>query len=164
MIFVSCFCVCVCLQNLLINDHGELKLADFGLARAKSIPSHTYTNEVASLWYRPPDIMLGSRNYSTSLDMWSVGCIFVEMCSGAPAFPGVKDTADQLDKIFRVFGVPTDQYLEKYQSICSFNCESSLLSILSQWAFLICYTNFCSFSYSLSLLYDSFIFSSLSWL
>ena len=113
-------------QNLLINDHGELKLADFGLARAKSIPSHTYTNEVASLWYRPPDIMLGSRNYSTSLDMWSVGCIFVEMCCGAPAFPGVKDTADQLDKIFRVFGVPTDHYLEKYQSICSFNCQFSL--------------------------------------
>ncbi|KAI2804511.1 Cyclin-dependent kinase 14 [Blomia tropicalis] len=103
-------------QNLLINEQGELKLADFGLARAKSIPSHTYTNEVASLWYRPPDIMLGSRNYSTSLDMWSVGCIFVEMVCGAPAFPGLKDTIDQLDKIFRVFGTPSLSYLEQYQT------------------------------------------------
>lgn len=110
-------------QNLLINEQGELKLADFGLARAKSIPSNTYTNEVASLWYRPPDIMLGSRNYSTSLDMWSVGCIFVEMVAGAPAFPGVKDTTDQLDKIFRVFGTPPLSYLEQYQSIESFNCK-----------------------------------------
>lgn len=108
-------------QNLLINEQGELKLADFGLARAKSIPSNTYTNEVASLWYRPPDIMLGSRSYSTSLDMWSVGCIFVEMVAGAPAFPGVKDTTDQLDKIFRVFGTPPSSYLEQYQSIESFN-------------------------------------------
>ncbi len=115
-------------QNLLINEQGELKLADFGLARAKSIPSNTYTNEVASLWYRPPDIMLGSRSYSTSLDMWSVGCIFVEMVAGAPAFPGVKDTTDQLDKIFRVFGTPPSSYLEQYQSIESFNCKCDCLS------------------------------------
>uniref|UniRef100_A0A8B9H2B4 Cyclin-dependent kinase 14 n=2 Tax=Astyanax mexicanus TaxID=7994 RepID=A0A8B9H2B4_ASTMX len=52
-------------QNLLISDSGELKLADFGLARAKSVPSHTYSNEVVTLWYRPPDVLLGSTDYST---------------------------------------------------------------------------------------------------
>ncbi|KAH0508763.1 Cyclin-dependent kinase 18 [Microtus ochrogaster] len=57
-------------QNLLINERGELKLADFGLARAKSIPTKTYSNEVVTLWYRPPDILLGSTEYSTPIDMW----------------------------------------------------------------------------------------------
>ncbi|CAG9855581.1 unnamed protein product [Phyllotreta striolata] len=59
-------------QNLLISEIGELKLADFGLARAKSVPSHTYSHEVVTLWYRPPDVLLGSTDYSTSLDMWGV--------------------------------------------------------------------------------------------
>ncbi|CAG2249650.1 CDK14 [Mytilus edulis] len=95
-------------QNLLISEQGDLKLADFGLARAKSIPSHTYSNEVVTLWYRPPDVLLGSTNYSVSLDMWGVGCIFTEMIAGAPTFPGMKDSYDQLDKIFRVLGTPTD--------------------------------------------------------
>uniref|UniRef100_A0A4W5MJ34 cyclin-dependent kinase n=1 Tax=Hucho hucho TaxID=62062 RepID=A0A4W5MJ34_9TELE len=57
-------------QNLLINDKGELKLADFGLARAKSVPTKTYSNEVVTLWYRPPDVLLGSTEYSTPIDMW----------------------------------------------------------------------------------------------
>ncbi|GBN92710.1 Cyclin-dependent kinase 16, partial [Araneus ventricosus] len=54
-------------QNLLINEKGELKLADFGLARAKSVPTKTYSNEVVTLWYRPPEILLGSTDYSTSI-------------------------------------------------------------------------------------------------
>ncbi|CAG6016114.1 unnamed protein product [Menidia menidia] len=89
-------------QNLLISDTGELKLADFGLARAKSVPSHTYSNEVVTLWYRPPDVLLGSTDYSTCLDMWGVGCIFIEMIQGVAAFPGMKDIQDQLERIFLV--------------------------------------------------------------
>ncbi|XP_028029044.1 cyclin-dependent kinase 14 isoform X1 [Bombyx mandarina] len=96
-------------QNLLISSQGELKLADFGLARAKSVPSHTYSHEVVTLWYRPPDVLLGSTEYSTSLDMWGVGCIFVEMICGVPTFPGIRDTHDQLDKIFKVVGTPTEE-------------------------------------------------------
>ncbi|KAK6632521.1 Cyclin-dependent kinase 14 [Polyplax serrata] len=96
-------------QNLLISEIGELKLADFGLARAKSVPSHTYSHEVVTLWYRPPDVLLGSTEYSTSLDMWGVGCIFVEMITGVPTFPGVKDTMDQLDKIFKILGTPNEE-------------------------------------------------------
>ncbi|XP_064116114.1 cyclin-dependent kinase 14-like isoform X5 [Macrobrachium nipponense] len=96
-------------QNLLISEIGELKIADFGLARAKSVPSHTYSHEVVTLWYRPPDVLMGSTDYSTSLDMWGVGCIFSEMITGVPAFPGVRDIQDQLDKIFKVVGTPTEE-------------------------------------------------------
>uniref|UniRef100_A0A8D2QLV4 cyclin-dependent kinase n=1 Tax=Zosterops lateralis melanops TaxID=1220523 RepID=A0A8D2QLV4_ZOSLA len=73
-------------QNLLINERGELKLADFGLARAKSVPTKTYSNEVVTLWYRPPDVLLGSTEYSTPIDMWGVGCIHYEMVTGRPIF------------------------------------------------------------------------------
>jgi len=94
-------------QNLLINDIGELKLADFGLARAKSVPTKTYSNEVVTLWYRPPDVLLGSTEYSTPIDMWGVGCIFYEMASGRPLFPG-STVEDELHLIFKVLGTPTE--------------------------------------------------------
>ncbi|XP_059090197.1 cyclin-dependent kinase 17-like isoform X1 [Tigriopus californicus] len=94
-------------QNLLINDMGELKLADFGLARAKSVPTKTYSNEVVTLWYRPPDVLLGSTEYSTPIDMWGVGCIFSEMASGRPLFPG-STVEDELHLIFKVIGSPCE--------------------------------------------------------
>lgn len=95
-------------QNLLINMGGELKLADFGLARAFGIPVRNYTHEVVTLWYRAPDVLMGSRKYSTSVDMWSVGCIFAEMVNGRPLFPGSSD-ADQLMKIFKIMGTPNPE-------------------------------------------------------
>ncbi|XP_055330709.1 cyclin-dependent kinase 14-like [Paramacrobiotus metropolitanus] len=107
-------------QNLLINDIGELKLADFGLARAKSIPSHTYSHEVVTLWYRPPDVLLGSTDYSTSLDMWGVGCIFVELVTGLPAFPGAKEADDQIDQIFRVLGTINEQIWPPVQNLSGY--------------------------------------------
>ncbi|XP_038835354.1 cyclin-dependent kinase 15 isoform X1 [Salvelinus namaycush] len=96
-------------QNLLISYLGELKLADFGLARSKSIPCQTYSSEVVTLWYRPPDVLLGSTDYSTALDIWGAGCIFIEMLQGSPAFPGVADVFEQLQKIWAVVGVPTEE-------------------------------------------------------
>ncbi|KAL3309005.1 Cyclin-dependent kinase 17, partial [Cichlidogyrus casuarinus] len=90
-------------QNLLINQRGDLKLADFGLARAKSIPIKTYSNEVVTLWYRPPDVLLGCTEYSTHIDLWGVGCIFYEMATGWPLFPGTH-TDEQLRLIFRLLG------------------------------------------------------------
>lgn len=92
-------------QNLLINVEGELKLADFGLARAFGIPVRSYTHEVVTLWYRAPDVLMGNRNYSTPIDMWAVGCIFAEMASGRPLFPGQSEK-DQLNKIFQLLGTP----------------------------------------------------------
>ncbi|KAG8432699.1 hypothetical protein GDO86_017081 [Hymenochirus boettgeri] len=95
-------------QNLLISYLGELKLADFGLARAKSIPSQTYSSEVVTLWYRPPDVLLGATDYSTDLDIWGAGCIFIEMLQGHPAFSGVSDVFEQVEKIWSVIGTPTE--------------------------------------------------------
>merc|ERR1712023_460758 len=92
-------------QNLLINEEGELKLADFGLARAFGIPVRSYTHEVVTLWYRAPDVLLGSRKYSTPVDVWSVGCIFAEMVTGRPLFPGSDDN-DQLRRIVKILGSP----------------------------------------------------------
>lgn len=94
-------------QNLLINREGELKLADFGLARAFGIPVRSYTHEVVTLWYRAPDVLLGSRKYSTPVDIWSIGCIFAEMVNGVPLFTGTSDDT-QLDIIFRHLGTPDD--------------------------------------------------------
>ncbi|CDQ84741.1 unnamed protein product [Oncorhynchus mykiss] len=96
-------------QNLLISYLGELKLADFGLARSKSIPCQTYSSEVVTLWYRPPDVLLGSTDYSTALDIWGAGCIFIEMLQGTPAFPGVADVFEQLQNVWTVVGVPTEE-------------------------------------------------------
>ncbi len=77
---------------MLLNREGELKLADFGLARAFGIPVRSYTHEVVTLWYRAPDVLLGSRKYSTPVDIWSVGCIFAEMVNGRPLFAGTSDS------------------------------------------------------------------------
>ncbi|KAG2176121.1 hypothetical protein INT43_005354 [Umbelopsis isabellina] len=95
-------------QNLLINKKGELKLGDFGLARAFGIPVRNYSHEVVTLWYRAPDVLMGSRQYSTSIDLWSAGCIFAEMSSGRPLFPG-SSISDQLQRIFKVLGTPTEE-------------------------------------------------------
>lgn len=113
-------------QNLLINKNGELKLADFGLARAFGIPVKCYSAEVVTLWYRPPDVLFGAKLYTTSIDMWSAGCIFAELAdAGRPLFPG-SDVLDQLMKIFRVLGTPTEDtwpgvtHLADYVALPSF--------------------------------------------
>jgi len=96
-------------QNLLINREGELKLADFGLARAFGIPVRSYTHEVVTLWYRAPDVLLGSRKYSTPIDIWSIGCIFAEMVDGKPSFTGTTEET-QLETIFRQLGNPEPSF------------------------------------------------------
>ena len=96
-------------QNLLINREGELKLADFGLARAFGIPVRSYTHEVVTLWYRAPDVLLASTKYSTPIDVWSIGCIFVEMVNGSPIFTGTTEET-QLEAIFRYLGPPQTSY------------------------------------------------------
>lgn len=85
-----------------------MKLADFGLARAFGIPVKNYTNEVVTLWYRSPDVLMGSRNYSTSVDIWSIGCIFSELINSKPLFQGTSEE-DQLFKIFKLRGTPSPE-------------------------------------------------------
>ncbi|XP_039183973.1 cyclin-dependent kinase 3 isoform X1 [Crotalus tigris] len=94
-------------QNLLINEMGAIKLADFGLARAFGVPLRTYTHEVVTLWYRAPEILLGCKYYSTAVDIWSIGCIFAEMVTRKALFPGDSEI-DQLFRIFRTLGTPTE--------------------------------------------------------
>lgn len=110
-------------QNLLINEVGELKLADFGLARAKSVPSHTYSHEVVTLWYRPPDVLLGSKDYTTSLDIWGAGCIFVEMVTGIALFPGMRDSVDQLNKIWQILGTATEETWPGVSRLPEYNAD-----------------------------------------
>jgi len=95
-------------QNLLISERGDVKLADFGLARAKSVPTKTFSHEVVTMWYRPPDVLLGSTEYSTPIDMWGVGCILHEMCSGKALFPG-STVEEELYFIFKTKGLPTER-------------------------------------------------------
>ncbi|KGN51693.1 cyclin-dependent kinase G-2 isoform X1 [Cucumis sativus] len=94
-------------SNLLMNNQGELKICDFGLARQYGSPLKTYTHMVVTLWYRAPELLLGTRKYSTAIDMWSLGCIMAELLSKQPLFNG-KTEVDQLDKIFRTLGTPNE--------------------------------------------------------
>jgi serine/threonine protein kinase len=98
-------------QNLLIDQTGTLKLADFGLARAVSVPVRLYTHEIVTLWYRAPEVLLGSSSagkYSSPVDMWSIGCIFAEMVTKEALFPGDSEI-DELYRIFRAFGTPNER-------------------------------------------------------
>nr|WPM83324.1 ProsG [Phaeosphaeria sp.] len=106
-------------QNLLINRSGCLKLADFGLARAFGVPVNTFSNEVVTLWYRPPDVLLGSRSYNTSIDIWSMGCIIAEIFTGRPLFAG-NTNEDQLQKIFRLMGTPSERSWPGVQQLPGF--------------------------------------------
>merc|ERR1719383_603294 len=92
------------LSNLLLTKEGKLKIADMGLARAQD--KNGMTNRVITLWYRPPELLLGAEVYGTEVDMWSVGCIFAELLIGQPIFRGSNE-AEQLGKITRVMGCPT---------------------------------------------------------
>nr|XP_054599849.1 cyclin-dependent kinase 15 isoform X2 [Nothobranchius furzeri] len=113
-------------HNLLISYLGELKLADFGLARSKSIPSQTFSSAVVTLWYRPPDVLLGSTDYSTALDMWGAGCIFIEMLQGSPAFAGGTDELEQLQIIWKVLGVPSEDNWPGVSLLPNYRPDSSL--------------------------------------
>ncbi|GMT04082.1 hypothetical protein PENTCL1PPCAC_26256, partial [Pristionchus entomophagus] len=95
-------------QNILVDNAGSVKLADFGLARCFSIPSRVYTHEVVTLWYRAPEVLMGTRYYSTAIDIWSLACIFAEMATGNAIFEGDSEI-DQLFKIFKVLGTPNSK-------------------------------------------------------
>ncbi|KAK7590418.1 hypothetical protein V9T40_002031 [Parthenolecanium corni] len=94
-------------SNLLFSHTGVLKVGDFGLAREYGSPLKHYTPVVVTLWYRAPELLLGTKEYSTSVDMWSVGCIFAEFLRMEPLFPG-KTEIDQLNRIFKALGTPTE--------------------------------------------------------
>lgn len=93
--------------NLLIDAAGVLKIADFGMARAFSLPIPKYTHEVVTTWYRAPEILFGSQEYALPIDVWSAGCILAEMATGAALFRGDSEI-DTIFQIFRKLGTPTE--------------------------------------------------------
>ncbi|KAI5815149.1 kinase-like domain-containing protein [Pyronema omphalodes] len=95
-------------SNLLLNNRGQIKLADFGLARYTSDPPPQLTQLVVTLWYRAPELLLGATTYGPEIDLWSVGCIFGELLTRTPLLQG-KNEIDQLTKIFELLGVPTEE-------------------------------------------------------
>ncbi|ESO10991.1 hypothetical protein HELRODRAFT_97167 [Helobdella robusta] len=95
-------------SNLLLSHKGILKIGDFGLAREYGSPLKPYTPIVVTLWYRSPELLLGTKMYSTAVDMWSVGCIFAEFLLKKPLFPG-KTEVDEINRIFRELGSPNDK-------------------------------------------------------
>jgi len=98
-------------SNLLLNTNCDLKICDFGLARVTDPDrefQNPHTEYVATRWYRAPEVMLNSRTYSISMDMWSVGCILAEMIQNRPLFPG-RHYLDQLNLILAVIGTPNQE-------------------------------------------------------
>jgi serine/threonine protein kinase len=110
-------------ENVLIKLLGtggrpQAKLADFGLARSicVSTTKRQYTKEVATIWYRCPEVLLGEASYGYGVDVWSVGCIFAELVNRKPLFPG-RTEIDMLFKIFEVLGSPTAHDWSYYNSL-----------------------------------------------
>ncbi|CAL0301216.1 unnamed protein product [Lupinus luteus] len=100
-------------SNLLIDSEGVLKIADFGLASFFD-PNHKHpmTSRVVTLWYRPPELLLGATEYGVGVDLWSAGCILAELLAGKPIMPG-RTEVEQLHKIFKLCGSPSDEYWKK---------------------------------------------------
>ncbi|KAL2068388.1 hypothetical protein VTL71DRAFT_16486 [Oculimacula yallundae] len=95
-------------SNLLLNNRGQLKIADFGMSRYFGSPSPKLTQLVVTLWYRAPELLLGTEKYGTAVDMWSIGCIFGELLTKEPLLQG-KNEVDELSKIFEICGIPTEE-------------------------------------------------------
>lgn len=95
-------------NNLLVNNHGVLKVGDFGLAKWYGSPTRINTHQVVTRWYRSPELLYGARQYGTCIDMWAVGCILAELLLRVPFLPGESDL-EQLTKIFQVLGTPTEE-------------------------------------------------------
>ncbi|XP_038629861.1 cyclin-dependent kinase 11B isoform X3 [Scyliorhinus canicula] len=103
-------------SNLLLSHSGILKIGDFGLAREYGSPLKSYTPVVVTLWYRTPELLLGAKEYSTAIDLWSVGCIFAEFLTQKPLFPG-KSEIDQINKIFKELGTPSEKIWPGYNEL-----------------------------------------------
>ncbi|KAK9286452.1 hypothetical protein L1049_014849 [Liquidambar formosana] len=100
-------------SNLLIDNNGNLKIGDFGLATLfRPNQKQPLTSRVVTLWYRPPELLLGATDYGVAVDLWSTGCILAELFAGKPIMPG-RTEVEQLHKIFKLCGSPSEEYWKK---------------------------------------------------
>lgn len=102
---------------MLFLKDGTMKLADFGLARTYGTPKQRLSPQAITLWYKPPELLLGASEYSSAADMWSVGCIFAELLLRRPFLQGNQTDISQLDKIFTVFGTPNQTTWPDYETL-----------------------------------------------
>ncbi|KAJ3414156.1 Cyclin-dependent kinase-like 3 [Chytridiales sp. JEL 0842] len=98
-------------ENILVSQNGVLKLCDFGFARTLAGPGAKYTDYVATRWYRAPELLVGDTEYGKPVDVWAAGCIFAEVLTGQPLFPGDTDI-DQLYRIMKCLGQLTKRHME----------------------------------------------------
>ncbi|CAI9284001.1 unnamed protein product [Lactuca saligna] len=100
--------------NLLVNNEGIIKIGDFGLANFCNVAhdKRPLTSKVVTLWYRPPELLLGSTDYEASVDLWSIGCVFAELLLGVPLLQG-RTEVEQMHKIFKLCGSPCEDYWKK---------------------------------------------------
>ncbi|KAJ3335289.1 Cyclin-dependent kinase-like 3, partial [Kappamyces sp. JEL0680] len=98
-------------ENILVSLHGVVKLCDFGFARTLAGPGAKYTDYVATRWYRAPELLVGDTEYGKAVDVWAAGCIFAELLTGQPLFPGDTDI-DQLYRIMKSLGQLTQRHTE----------------------------------------------------
>ncbi|TDH72617.1 hypothetical protein CCR75_004294 [Bremia lactucae] len=106
-------------ENLLIGPDGHVKIGDFGLARVYGSPNRNMTSMVCTIWYRPPELLFGAREYSGSVDMWGAGCVFAELMLRVPYLTGISEL-DQLGKIFHALGTPTEEEWPGMTSLANF--------------------------------------------
>lgn len=114
-------------SNLLLNNRGELKLADFGMARYTANPRPRLTQLVVTLWYRAPELLLGAEEYGFEIDVWSIGCIFSELLTREPLFQG-KNEVGQLSAILTLLGNPTPESWPQFKSLPNSKALHPLLS------------------------------------
>lgn len=104
-------------DNCLFLKDGTMKLADFGLARMYGTPKTRLSPQAITLWYKPPELLLGASEYSAAADIWSCGCIFAELLLRRPFLQGNQTDISQLSVIFQVFGTPTETNWPDYNTL-----------------------------------------------
>lgn len=121
-------------ENVLVSSNGVIKLCDFGFARYVTGPNESCTDYVATRWYRAPELLIGDSRYGREIDVWAVGCIYAEMVTGQPLFPGDSDV-DQLYRITKVLGelgMNDERILLTEELIKYFNFGNKLVLCFSQ--------------------------------